>query len=160
MFGLVRIFGSPTRRGAHVLAAANAMLEALAADGQEANLIRLQRLLVLAQCRSLAQNGEPIFAERVIVLGDTAAISEIHTAFRRWSFLPIREPADHPDLDFAFPADRDERRLAIIRETVDSHCEASGLSLGALLRRILPEEPNGALLDHDVLCRAHARIHR
>lgn len=160
MFGLARIFGSPSRRGAPVLAVANAMLEALAADGQEANLIRLQRLLVLAQCRSLSQNGEPLFAERVIVLGDTAAISEIHTAFRRWSFLPIGAPADHPDLDFPHPADEDERRLAIIRETVESHCEASGLSLGALLRQVLPEEPNGTLLEHDALCRAHARIRR
>lgn len=160
MFGLARIFGSPTRRGAPVLSVANAMLEALAADRQEANLIRLQRLLVLAQCRSLAQNGEPLFEEQVIVLGDTAAISAIHTAFRRWSTGPIREPADHPILDFPFPPDHDERRLAIVRETVESHCEASGLSLGALLRQILPEEPNGTPIDHDALCRGHARIRR
>lgn len=160
MFGLARILGSPTRRGAPVLSVANAMLEALAADGQEANLIRLQRLLVLAQCRSLAQNGEPLFEEQVIVLGDTAGISAIHTAFRRWSTGPIREPADHPLLDFPFPPDGDERRLAIIRETVEDHRETSGFPLGALLRRILPEQPNATPIDHDALRNGHGLVRR
>lgn len=128
-------FGRPEKRPPHVLAAANAMLDLLREDGQEANLIRLQRLLILSHRISLSTGGGPIFAQDVIVLMDTPAIAEIHDAFRRWGPLPITEHARRPDIPFAFPADEDPKRLDVMREVVRACRAFSGYQLGTLLRR-------------------------
>jgi uncharacterized phage-associated protein len=134
------------------------MLDAVDADGQEANLMRLQRMLVLAQCRSITLHGAPLFDERVIVLGDTAAIGRIHDAFRRWSWLPIGGRARHPDIDFEHPPTDDKQHLEIIRDTVVACRGISGLALGALLRRAIPRLDNGAVVDRGMLGSAFDRL--
>lgn len=122
------------------------MLDALKEDGQQADLIRLQRLLILSHRISLSTGRGPLFAQDVIVLGDTPAVSEIHDAFRRWGVLAISQHARHPDLPFAFPADEDPERLDIIREVVRACRGISGYRMGELLRRENPNAANGEVV--------------
>ena len=143
----------PSRRRwpADVLGAANAMLDILRETGEEANLIRLQRLLVVAQCRSLRRHGTRIHDADTIVMGDTPGMAEIHHAFRPFACRPITEHARHPGIDFAFPADRDEERLAIMREIAEECRGLSGVELGILLRRMLPNAVNGDVIPSETL---------
>lgn len=139
------------RRPAHVLAVANAMLDVLDADDQRADLIRLQRMLVLAQCASLSTRGEPLFADAIVVLGDTPGIVAVHSAFRSWWTRPIDGRAKHPDLDFDHPADDDAARLDVLREVARGCRGVRGMRLGDLLRRIAPDARNGETLPIDLL---------
>ena len=144
---------TPVRRPAHVLAAANAMLEIVADTGGEANLIRLQRMLVLAQCRSLELSGRPLFDAHVVILGDTPGMTQIHDAFRPYGIMPITAPAQHRDLPFPHPADTDLERLAIMREIVHGCRNVSGYGLGMALRRMAPDARNGDILPPETLGR-------
>jgi uncharacterized phage-associated protein len=146
-------FSKSRRRPAHVLAAANAMLEIVAETGGEANLIRLQRMLVLAQCRSLELSDRPLFEAHVVILGDTPGMTQIHHAFRPFGTMPITAPAQHPDLPFPHPADADRERLAIMREIVHGCRNVSGYGLGIALRRIAPGARNGDRIPPETLGR-------
>lgn len=62
---------------------------------------------------------------------------------------------------FEYPADEDHKRAEIIREVVKSYGRFSGLDLGFVLRRMMPDLVNGQIIPRDALRDAfHAAAER
>ena len=142
-----RLFGPRPAKAPHPLAAANALLEEIAAAGQHANLVRLSRLLTICQCWSLTLRGEALHSGTTRVLLGTPTVDAIHAAFRRFGTGRIDAPAVHPDLPaFDFPADEDPARRKLMREVVRAYADVGDFRLGRILRERTPAgaEPRDA----------------
>lgn len=126
------------------LATANAIILELRGLGIVANAIRIQRLAILAQGWSLLLHEEPMYCDPTIVYGDTPAIAAVHSGLRRYGIGPVDALIAHPDLpSFDHPADDDERRLQVVRQTVRSYGGFDSFQLGRILRDALPNLENG-----------------
>ena len=137
-----------------VLAIANAVLDAVHADGGNANLVRLQRLTTLAQFWSLALRDRPMFRTPMGVINGRPVIHEIHAAFRRFDFGPITARARIPEVpQFEWPSDEDPERLEIIRSVVSAYARFDDYRLGAVLAELLEDAVVDGRVDQGLAAR-------
>jgi len=144
-----------TRRAPSALATTNTIICELRHAGRRPTMMQVQRLALIAHGWSLALADAPIFADRIVVYGDTAAVPEIHSSLHRHGSDEIDGFARHPDLPaFDHPEDTDPERLGIIREVVRSYGGFTAYRLGAILRRALPDRGNGDTITREELAAA------
>lgn len=130
-----------------VLGTANAVLDAVRDSGGTANLIRLQRLVGLAQFWNIALQGRPMFHASMTVVNGKPVLMELHSAFRRFGWHPILGRAGFRELPgFDHPSDQDEDRLTVIRSVVSAYARFDDHRLGEILADLL----EGAVVDGEI----------
>ncbi len=141
---------------ANVLAIANAVLDELEARGETANLIRLQRLVCLAQLWHLALLDRPMFDARMDEICDRPSLPDLHSAFRRFDCRPITDRARIPEIpQFEWPADTEPTRVSVIRSVVSSYSRFDGYRLGTILEPLIEGTVTNGLIDQGL---ASARL--
>ena len=143
-----------------LLGTANAMLDAVQESGGTANLIRLQRLLALAQFWNIALQGRPMFRAPMTVINGRPVLMDLHSAFRRFGWHPIQARAEVPEMPgFDQPSDQDEDRLTVIRSVVSAYARFDDYRLGEILAGLLEDAVVDETVDqHKVARRLQDRI--
>ena len=133
---------------ADVLAIANAVLDEIHAQGGTANLLRLQRLVCLAQLWHLALTDRPMFHARMEDIADRPSLPDLHSAFRRFAWSPITDRARIPEIpQFEWPSDAEPTRLSVIRAVVSSYWRFDDYRLGTILAPLIEGTAVNGLID-------------
>jgi uncharacterized phage-associated protein len=155
---LARIRSSMRRRkpAADALSCANALLDLAQMQGRAMNVVRLQRLLVLAQGWHQALVGEPMFEEDVTILIDRPSVREVHAAFRAYGVRDIDGRARCAwSSSFDVPPTQDPVRLEVLQAVEKAYAHLDAWTLGTTLADMLPD-PTARRLDPALLGQALA----
>lgn len=147
---------------AHPLACANAIIEELRADKQAvATGIRINRLLVIADCWSLDLLKRPLHSGETYYLAGTPTVTSVYSALRCYGSDEVTGFAKHPQLHgIDYPALEPGPEREILASVVQSYRNIAPYSLGNILRQRVTSPKNNGLISDAALAKFAERSNK